>query len=549
MSRKLILACLVCIALISTGCERIFGKRIENGIFGYVQNEDGPVANAVVRIQTSDSYTETNEHGYFIIEELTSTDSVIVTAWAEGYYVGWIETIPSSQPIIIQLSKHYTSDNPYYDWFSHEGDPGSLSCSHCMPSFNEWEEDAHSQSALNERFLSVYSGTDVEGNQSPQTEYGYNPDYGNYTLLPDLDQPYYGPGYKLDFPESAGNCSTCHVPGQAAHPGMEYAADSTEARGVDLEGVFCEFCHKIGGVTLDPETQLPYQNMPGVLSIDLYRPLGDDQLFFGNFDDVNRRVSYSPLMEESAYCAPCHFGVFWDTVVYNSYGEWLDSKYSDPEEGQTCQDCHMPAVDYDYFVYPEKGGLIRNSERIFTHDMTGVMEDELMQNAVTLSAEAEINNGLVNLSIEVLNDLTGHAVPTEYPLRQMILLIDAVDESGNMLLQTSGETIPFYGGEGDPAEGYYAGLPGKIYMKVLQEIWTEIYPSGSYWNPTRMLSDNRLMPFEVDKTSFDFQMGKAESAEIRIRLIFRRATKELIDLKGWESPDILMEEITLQVER
>lgn len=66
--------------------------------------------------------------------------------------------------------------------------------------------------------------------------------------------------------------------------------------------MFCEFCHKIGEATL-------------VLSMRLHRPKEGQQLFFGNFDDVTRRVSYLPLGEESAFCAPCHFGVFWDTVI------------------------------------------------------------------------------------------------------------------------------------------------------------------------------------------------------------------------------------------
>ncbi len=77
----------------------------------------------------------------------------------------------------------------------------------------------------------------------------------------------------------------------------------------------------------------------------LYRSEGEQALFFGTFDDVTRRVSRLPLEEECAFCALCHFGVFWDEVIYDSYGEWLRSSYSDPETGQTCQDCHFAAPD------------------------------------------------------------------------------------------------------------------------------------------------------------------------------------------------------------
>ena len=57
--------------------------------------------------------------------------------------------------------------------------------------------------------------------------------------------------------------------------------------------------------------------------------------------------------QESAYSAHrATNGVFGGVVgaghvtggveIDNSYGEWLDSPYSDPKTGQTCQDCHMP---------------------------------------------------------------------------------------------------------------------------------------------------------------------------------------------------------------
>jgi len=84
---------------------------------------------------------------------------------------------------------------------------------------------------------------------------------------------------------------------------MAYAADPNLASGVELEGVFCELCHKIGDVILDPYTALPYPNMPGVLSLRLYRPTEGQQLFFGTFDDVTRRVSYLPLEAEGLGCS------------------------------------------------------------------------------------------------------------------------------------------------------------------------------------------------------------------------------------------------------
>jgi hypothetical protein len=98
------------------------------------------------------------------------------------------------------------------------------------------------------------------------------------------------------------------------------AADMNDLQGVEAEGVFCEFCHKVGAVYLNPATGLPYNNTPGVLSMRLYRPStnGEEQLFFGHFDDVTRRVTYLPLEKKSQFCAPCHQFSFWGTPIYES---------------------------------------------------------------------------------------------------------------------------------------------------------------------------------------------------------------------------------------
>lgn len=511
-------------------------------VTGVVMDDYGPVSGATVRVQATDNVTKTLPDGSFSLSGLTPAQEIIVTAWAPGYYVGWTKAVPGGDPVTIKLRSYYTTDNPEYNWFSFEGLEGSRSCGECMPvHYQEWLADAHSQSAVNPRFLSMYLGTDIYGNQSPLTRYAFHKDYGRIPLRPDPDQLYYGPGYKLDFPDTAGNCATCHVPAMAAKPGMVYAADPTKATGIALEGIFCEFCHKIGDVLLDPSTGLPYPNMPGVLSMRLYRPEADQQLFFGTFDDVTRRVSYLPLLEESAFCAPCHFGVFWDVVIYNSFGEWLESPWSDPETGKTCQQCHMPVTDATWFVLPEKGGLERPPGRIFNHQMPGAMSEELLQNAVTMTVEALREEREIKVTVRITNDKTGHFVPTDSPLRHLILLVIVTDEEGRKLQQTSGPVVPDWGGVGDPEQGYYAGLPGKAFAKVLEELWTEISPTGAYWNPTRIVSDNRIAPFATDVSEYRFLGPAVGKVTVDVKLIFRRAFKELMDQKAWDVPDILME--------
>jgi hypothetical protein len=384
----------------------------------------------------------------------------------------------------------------------------------------------------------MYTGTDLLGNQSPATRYAFSRDYGSFPLPPDPAIPYYGPGYKLDFPKTDGNCAACHAPLAAID--APYNVDPTNLTGIEAEGVNCDFCHKIWDVRLD-DFGLPLPNMPGVLSFEFRRPPDGHQFFAGPYDDVAPgEDTFSPLQRQSQICAPCHFGVFWDTLIYNSFGEWLDSPYSNPETGQTCQDCHMPSGYSDHFALPDQGGLIRNPETIFSHLMPGAADEQFLTDALTMSVDAARENGEIILQVDIFNDNTGHHIPTDSPLRHMILVVGASDSWGQSLTQLAGPIIPDWAGIGDPLEGYYAGLPGTAYAKILEELWTEVSPSGAYWNPTRIISDNRIPALQTDSTSYRFTAPSKGSSYLEIKLIFRRAFIELIDQKGWLTPDIII---------
>jgi hypothetical protein len=386
----------------------------------------------------------------------------------------------------------------------------------------------------------MYKGSDLDGHQSPPTRFFPGGPEGPIPLPPDPKGPYFGPGFRLDFPTSAGVCATCHVPVAAARRGRALASDPNELSGLEKEGIACEFCHKIGDVKLDPATRMPYPDKPGVLSVRLFRPYEGQQLFFGQLDDVPGKDTYLPLIEESAFCAPCHFGVFSGVTVYNSYGEWLASPYSDRQTGKTCQGCHMPPAGYDSFVYPEKGGLRRNPARILSHQMAGAASEELLRNAVTMTAEARLRGDRLAVDVRITNDKTGHHVPTDSPLRHLILLVRVQDAYGQPLPQVDGPKVPAWGGVGDPQKGNYAGLPGKAFAKVLQELGTEVAPTGAYWNRTRILSDNRIAAFATDVSSYTFAVHPGSAVAVDVKLLFRRTYKELADLKKWPDSDIVM---------
>jgi hypothetical protein len=178
--------------------------------------------------------------------------------------------------------------------------------------------------------------------------------------------------------------------------------------------------------------------------------------------------------------------------------------------------------------------------------MAGAADEALLQDTVTMGVSAEQADGTIGVQVSLTNRGAGHDVPTDSPLRNFILLVDARDTEGQPLDPVDGPTVPEGGRVGDESAGNCAGLPGKGFAKVLEELWTEVAPTGAYWRQTRVLEDNRIPALATDTSNYAFAAPmKPEQITIDVHLLFRRAFKPLADLKGWDIPDILMERQTL----
>jgi hypothetical protein len=392
-----------------------------------------------------------------------------------------------------------------------------LGCGHCMVAFPQWVENAHAGSATNPRFFSLYNGTDVSGTV------------------------HLGGGYKDDFPGTAGNCATCHAPGAAID--APYSTDMNQLAGVDTEGVFCEVCHKIGDTYLNPATGRPYANAPGTVSYRFYRPPAGTHMFFGPFDDVTRRVSYSELETRSEFCAACHEFSFWGTPIYESFSEWQASPY--PAQGIECQTCHMAPTGVDYFVYPEKGGLIRDPARIASHLQPGAADEQLLQNTVVMTVAAQAIGDTLTARVTITNSEAGHHVPTDFPGRHMILTLSATDKDRSPLARRRGSVVPAWGGP-------QAGQPGTAFAKVLKDVATGEYPVMNYWKQTLIISDTRIPAMACYAGSYVFDrpegMTASDAYTVTAELRFRRGFYEEMEARGWDTPDIVMETVSVVVE-
>jgi len=496
-------------------------------ITGVVVGEDGhPIAGATVRIQATENATTTAADGTFTLPNLVEGQTVTVSAWKDLYYCAKVEgVIPPAAGVRLQLDLYQTDDNPDHPWMLPiSDDPTVMTCGFCKPDVTAiWITNAHAGAGTNPRFFSMYNGTDVTG------------------TIP------VAPGYLNDFPGTAGICATCHAPGAAID--APYTTNMNGLEGADLFGVHCDFCHKTAAVYLNPATGLPYDNAPGVLSMDVRRPFHDRdhvELFFGTFDDDNvpEEDTKLPLISESAFCATCHQFSFWGTPIYESYSEWLASPYA--EMGVTCQDCHMPAPSVldgralTRVATPETGGVERDPMTIHAHTQRGASDVEFLQDTVELTLDATIAaDGSILAKVTVKNAKAGHHVPTDYPGRQMILVISAVDADGERLALVDGPVLPEWCGS-------EASLPGIAYAKILRDVETGESPVVNYWRQTVIESDSRLAAFEVDETFYRFHSGSGP-VTVRATVLFRRLFQELAEAKGWDMPDILMEEAQVTI--
>jgi hypothetical protein len=543
---------------------------------GVVISGDEPVADAIVQIQGTPIRTESAEDGAFTFSGIEGTTPITITAWSEGHYIGWTTVNPGASDwaggdnLNISLRPLASGDNSEYEWFEFEGVEGSASCGICHREYEEWQNDQHSRAAINHRFLTMYTGTNMAGESGQMVQFG-----GDGVPLPlDPNEPHYGPGFLLDNPGRVGNCATCHTPLASTSPNTQNCSWSgchtsltiERANGViaapprmpqfltrdAAEGITCEFCHKVGEVYFDPQTNLPRPDMPGILSMRLYRPADDsEQVFFGTLVDVNRGDSYLPLLSESEFCAGCHHGVMGGVMgvgtmtggvlIYSSYSEWLNSPYSDPENGMTCQDCHMLESSENWFVYPERGGLVRDYAPLHNHTMLGAADESLLQNAVTLETSAERSGDQIEVQVSITNDQTGHHIPTDAPIRSMILVVEALDATGHTLALLTGPVNPAYSGD-------YGGLPGRTFARVLRDNWTGEIPTAAYWRPVTIVEDTRIPALGTDTTTYTFDAPAGTEVTVNVSLVFRRALYDLMQQKGWDDPDILMEYATIQLD-
>jgi hypothetical protein len=352
-------------------------------------------------------------------------------------------------------------------------------------------------------------------------------------------------------------CSVCHMPivrylakqkGQEGEIFSHLPIDSEDDKQA-ADGVSCSVCHQISKENL-----------------------GQRESFNGGFqiakpDSMGVRTEYGPFdiekgqtrimqtstkgfqpnnqkhIQQSEVCATCHtlytkalgaggkeVGSLPEQVPYQ---EWLHSDYRDK---QSCQFCHMPAVQEPVRITRVLGvprdGLAQHvfvAGNFFMQRMLNRYRNELnvvaQPDALAASADLtvrflqaksaklsigplEMRGGRLEADVTVEN-LGGHKLPTAYPSRRAWLHV-TVRDAQNRVLFESGALHPDGSIEGndndaDPKrfEPHYTEIRSadqvQIYEPILKDqngnVTTSLLSAVGY------AKDNRLLPHGFDKTT------------------------------------------------
>ena len=535
---------------VSTSAAQLLNRNPEETIIrGRVTSTYGPVGNARVRIAGEGQYTLTDREGrYEFVVGLRPGTRMAVTAGKEGWFNNGQVADRSGRIRDIVLNPIYLDDRPDYRFIS------PVTCSRChvkLTRYYDQSKMAHTTS--NPKVLDMYYGTDA------------------------LLRKGIGPGYRLDNPQSDGNCTTCHAPSVAGSiPWSQDLNDVLRSPRTEWDGISCDFCHKVRKVIKD-------ETKPSGRAAVLERQSparGNSILVFGPYDDVvvpPMAASYNPLFDEGQFCSICHShykkldnGETWDVgkvysaaewsgfalggneylpiqTTYQEWKQWQDQlPADDSNKGKKCQDCHMSwrkeMLPYDNYIIDgharQMWGTYRSPKNIRPHHFDGGTEIQL-KTALSLELEGETSGSKLIINAYITNTNGGHWVPTGETMRSVMLLLKVTDSNGKPLNLKKGSRLPDWVGVGKVEEGNYAGLPGAAFARVLGDDQGNLHVP--FWQASQVVSDTRIRPKKSVNLKFEYELEDPEDEPTaEANLIYRPVIRPWAKIKNWLAEDILI---------
>ncbi len=274
------------------------------------------------------------------------------------------------------------------------------------------------------------------------------------------------------------------------------------------DGVSCDYCHTITRMGLPTDrTQIMFPEL-----YNQYYGVSYEHRFglqkFGPIEETptsGHTIGYSPVYQDSLFCAPCHQEVnAYGVVVQDTYNEWLSSPYSRPGRNyKTCQSCHMPSAQSLGLppIPPSKHGPDREDAHM--HDFRGTTPD-FLRTAAEVSLVAERDENTIKATVTITNTGTGHMLPTGKPYHQLVLVVRAEDEEGRVFF----EEIKEYEKKLGKALDFRSDVP--------------------YWEADYVVYDNRIPPQESVTENLEIDAsGVSGTVYVSAQLFYRRASKSV----------------------
>lgn len=480
-----------------------------------------PIDGAIVTVQRTSTRATADSIGLFTIPGVTGAGIEIVGS-AKGYYsFGQTVNAPAGgvqfllEPVVVGNNSNYFFLAP-------------STCSGCHGTqWEQWNRSPMGNTGTNEWVHDLFAGNGTPGGMNG---FVYQRDSAHAATVPN------------------STCAACHQPEVwVKNPGV--ALEPMAGMSVNaVHGVSCEACHKVADIDLAFKNSHGH-TAPSVTFNLPNDPIQTHQVEYGVLGDVDffvsglMRASYQPQLV-AEMCASCHqynndhdedgdFEEPGSPEGQATFEEWQNSPYSDPASPlhATCVDCHMPAYGSD-----EVCGLglpPRPVSQPRQHEIRGTSA-QFLENAVDLAMNVVDAGSALNVQVDITNSMAGHKVPTGVSPRNMILIVEAFRiEDGVELAHSGTQVVDSLGGQGARIFGNYAGVAGKTYMKVNNDANGGIAPL--FTESVTLRYDTRIPPLATDTTSYTFQKPVigGGTLQVRARLIYRRAPRELVLAKGW----------------
>jgi hypothetical protein len=260
------------------------------------------------------------------------------------------------------------------------------------------------------------------------------------------EDKWYQPDFILAHQQTNGAtdllCGACHAP-TAARTGLLPPADGSKFDVASRRGISCDFCHTVSGI--EQMFNMGHVSSPGEVK---FGPRGDGRSLY-------HEVKKTQVHSKADFCGSCHMVIHPATGVHiiDTWEDWKNNEYG--KRGIRCQDCHMTPTP----------GIVKRSgraalmgkvrENLAFHGFVGgssyaqdelghkeqaAMSRQFLRAAAQIELETGImEDGTLELTVEVHNVGAGHKIPTGTPyIRIMWLQIEVVDSAGK-LVYSSGQ--------------------------------------------------------------------------------------------------------------